>query len=76
VTDEAVPAGSNLLDRLARFRGPDARQGIHYFIAWGSAKLNRGDLRKTALTEVGFDTDRTFMLMEISGDELFFHPQT
>jgi predicted phosphodiesterase len=52
------------------------QQGIHYFIAGGSAKLNRGDLRKTALTEVGFDTDRTFMLMEISGDELFFQAIT
>ena len=48
------------------------QQGVHYFIAGGSAKLNRGDLRKTALTAVGFDTDRTFILMEISGDELYF----
>jgi predicted phosphodiesterase len=48
------------------------QQGVHYFIAGGSAKLKRGDLRKSALTEVGFDTDRTFILMEIAGDELFF----
>jgi predicted phosphodiesterase len=52
------------------------QQGIHYFIAGGSAKLNRGDLRKTALTEVGFDTDRTFILMEIADDELFFQTIT
>jgi predicted phosphodiesterase len=52
------------------------QQGIHYFIAGGSAKLNRGDLRKSPLTEVAFDTDRTFMLMEISGDELFFQTIT
>ena len=52
------------------------QQGIHYFIAGGSAKLNRGDLRKTALTEVGFDTDRTFVFMEIDGDELFFQTMT
>jgi predicted phosphodiesterase len=52
------------------------QQGVHYFIAGGSAKLNRGDLRKSALTEVGFDTDRTFILMEIAGDELFFQAVT
>ena len=52
------------------------QQGVHYFIAGGSAKLNRGDLRKSALTEVGFDTDRTFILMEISGDELSFQTIT
>ena len=52
------------------------QQGVHYFIAGGSAKLNRGDLRKSALTEVGFDTDRTFMLMEVAGDELFFQTIT
>ena len=48
------------------------QKGIHYFVAGGSAKLRSGDLRKTDLTEVGFDRDRTFMLMEISGDELYF----
>jgi predicted phosphodiesterase len=52
------------------------QQGVHYFVAGGSAKLKRGDLRKTALTEIGFDTDRTFILMEISGDELFFQAIT
>jgi predicted phosphodiesterase len=52
------------------------QQGIHYFIAGGSAKLNRGNLRETALTEVGFDTDRTFVLMEVAGDELFFQTIT
>lgn len=48
------------------------QKGIHYFVAGGSAKLRSGDLRKTDLTEVGFDRDRTFMLMEVSGDELYF----
>jgi predicted phosphodiesterase len=52
------------------------QQGIHYFIAGGSAKLNNGNLRKTTLTEVGFDTDQTFVLMEVSGDELFFQTIT
>ena len=34
--------------------------------------MRAGDLKKTALTAVGYDQDRTFMLVEISGDELHF----
>lgn len=48
------------------------QQGIHHFVAGGSAKLRSGDLRSTNVTEVGFDRDRSFMLMEVSGDELYF----
>lgn len=48
------------------------QKGIYYFTEGGSAKLRRGDLRKTDLTAVGFDTDRSFMLVEIAGDEMFF----
>ena len=48
------------------------QKGIYYFVAGGSAKIRVGDLRKTAETEVGFDRDQSFMLMEVSGDELFF----
>lgn len=52
------------------------QKGIHYFVAGGSAKLRSGDLRKSSLTEVGFDTDRTFMLVEIAGDEMYFQAIT
>ena len=52
------------------------QQGIYHFVAGGSAKLRRGDLTRSALTEVGFDRDRTFMLVEIAGDELFFQTIT
>jgi len=31
-----------------------------------------GDLAKTGITEKGFDTDRTFMLVEVAGDEMYF----
>lgn len=48
------------------------QKGIVHFVAGGSAKLRGGDLRKTAQTEVGFDTDGSFMLVEIAGDDLFF----
>ena len=52
------------------------QRGITYFVAGGSAKLRRGDLTRSPLTEVGFDRDRTFMLVEIAGDELFFQTLT
>ncbi len=48
------------------------QNGIYYFTAGGSAKLRRGDIRKTAMTEVGFDTDNSYMLVEIAGDVMHF----
>jgi len=48
------------------------QNGIHYFIEGGSAKLREGNIRRTAQTAVGFDTDNTFMLCEIDGDRLYF----
>ncbi|MBY0493827.1 MAG: metallophosphoesterase [Cyanobacteria bacterium] len=48
------------------------QKGIQYFVAGGSAKLRPGDLQKSAQTEVGYDRDRSFMLVEIAGDALHF----
>lgn len=48
------------------------QQGVYYFIAGGSAKLRVGDTHPGALTEVGFATDRSFMLVEVNGDSMFF----
>jgi hypothetical protein len=48
------------------------QKGIQYFILGNSAKVRRGDLLKTELTEKGFDQGYTFMLVEIAGDELTF----
>jgi len=48
------------------------QKGIYYFTEGGSAKLRAGDNTKTPLTAAGFDRDRSFMLVEIAGDELFF----
>jgi predicted phosphodiesterase len=50
------------------------QKGIYYFTAGGAAKLRRGDIRKTNLTEVGFDTDYSFMIVEVADDQ--FHFQT
>jgi len=48
------------------------QKGVAYFIIGSSSKLRTGDLRKSALTVYGNDTDYAFMLAEIVGDELFF----
>lgn len=48
------------------------QRGILYFVSGAAGSLRRGDIRDTGLTAKGFDTDYSFMLMEASGDELFF----
>ncbi len=49
------------------------QQGIAYFTSGGAAKLRRGNLRdNSTLTARGFDTDNSFMLVEIDEDTLSF----
>ncbi|MDP2998835.1 MAG: metallophosphoesterase [Bryobacterales bacterium] len=48
------------------------QKGIQYFTEGASGSLRAGNLKKSALTAVGYDRDRSFMLVEISGDELYF----
>jgi hypothetical protein len=48
------------------------QKGIYYFTEGASGELRAGDLRKTDLTAVGFDSDRSFLSVEISGEDLFF----
>jgi predicted phosphodiesterase len=48
------------------------QQGITYFVVGGSAKLRSGDTRPGDLAEVGFASDRSFMLVEIDKDEMFY----
>jgi 3',5'-cyclic AMP phosphodiesterase CpdA len=48
------------------------QKGINYFILGSSSKLRKGDLRKSALTAYGNDSDYTFMLVEIDGDVMHF----
>jgi predicted MPP superfamily phosphohydrolase len=52
------------------------QKGIYYFVEGASGKLRVGDLRKTALTEVGHDRDQSFMLVEVDDDELHFQTIT
>jgi predicted phosphodiesterase len=48
------------------------QNGIYYFTEGASGSLRKGNLRKTDLTAAGYDQDRSFMLVEIAGDELYF----
>lgn len=48
------------------------QKGIQYFTIGSSAKLRKGDLAKTDLTAKGWDEGYSYMLMEISGDDLYF----
>ena len=48
------------------------QKGVAYFIIGSSAKLRKGDLRKTPLTVYGNDSDYAFMLVEIVDDEMYF----
>lgn len=47
--------------------------GVSYFIEGGSGQLRKGDLKtNTGLTALGYDQDRSFMMVEIAGDTLTF----
>ncbi len=45
---------------------------IYYFVAGNSAKLSGHDFRNSDELQVGYDSDRGFMLVEIDGDHLYF----
>lgn len=46
--------------------------GIVYWVSGAGGRLRKGDLGATELTAKGFDADCSFMLVEISGDDLFY----
>ena len=48
------------------------QRGIHYFVLGNSGQLRPHYLRASPDTAKGFDTDRTFALIEIAGPELYF----
>jgi predicted phosphodiesterase len=49
------------------------QRGIYYFTAGGAARLRKGNIDpKSGLTDRGFDTDNTFMLVEILKDRMAF----
>ncbi|PYQ10936.1 MAG: metallophosphoesterase [Acidobacteria bacterium] len=49
------------------------QHGIYHWVCGAGGSLRKGDIdRGTGLTEVGFDTDYSFMLVEIDGTDLYF----
>jgi predicted phosphodiesterase len=46
--------------------------GIYYFVLGNSGELRYHDLRTSSETAAGFDTDRSFMVVEIAGDKFYF----
>jgi predicted phosphodiesterase len=49
------------------------QKGIVYITQGGGAKLRRGNIRgNSAITAKGFDTDRSFTLIEIVDDQMYF----
>ena len=48
------------------------QKGIHHFVAGAGGQLRKGDIEPSAATAASFDQDRSFMLVEVSGDELYF----
>jgi predicted phosphodiesterase len=48
------------------------QRGIQHFTSGGGAKLREGDIKRTTLTAVGYDSDRSYMLVEVAGDVMTF----
>jgi hypothetical protein len=48
------------------------QHGIAYFISGAAGSLRRGDIRQSPLLARGFDTDYSFLLIEITGNRLYF----
>jgi hypothetical protein len=48
------------------------QKGIYYFVLGNAGELRFHDLLPSPDTVKGFDTDRTFMLVEIAGDDFSF----
>jgi hypothetical protein len=48
------------------------QHGITYFVSGAGGALRKDDIRPSSLTAAGFDDDCHFMLVEVSGDELYF----
>jgi Calcineurin-like phosphoesterase len=49
------------------------QKGIYYFISGAGGKLRSGDVKDSSpLTAKAFDRDMSFMLLEITGDQLHF----
>jgi 3',5'-cyclic AMP phosphodiesterase CpdA len=48
------------------------QKGITYFVSGAGGQLRKGDVKPSEITAAQFDQDRSFLLVEVSGDDLFF----
>ena len=48
------------------------QKGIYYFVSGAAGELRKGDLARSEQTAAGFDQDRSFLAVEISGSDMFF----
>ena len=49
------------------------QKGIYYFVTGAGGEVRKNNVKKNSpLTEKAFDTDLSFMLIEIAGDEVYF----
>jgi hypothetical protein len=48
------------------------QKGIYHFVEGASGQLRKGDAKRSAMNAKSFDTDMSFMLVEIAGDQLAF----
>ena len=52
------------------------QKGIYYFTEGSSGQLREGGLERSSITANGFDGDRSFLLIEVSGDQMYFEAVT
>jgi len=48
------------------------QKGITYFVSGAGGQLRKGDVKRSDMTAAAFDQDCSFMLVEVSGDDLYF----
>ena len=49
------------------------QKGIYYFVTGAGGEVRKNNVKKNSpLTEKAYDTDLSFMLIEITGDEMYF----
>ncbi len=68
--DVVLSGHEHIYERMA------PQKGINYFTIGGAAKLRPGDTRPGELTEVGYAKDRSFVLMEVAGNSLYYQAIT
>lgn len=48
------------------------QQGIHHFVEGASGELRPGNLKRSKITARGYDADCSFILVEITGEDMYF----